>query len=82
MDLAEERFEALDEADQVAATLRAYTLEELKKVTDAATADAAIQAQLDALSVTFVDAVLPLKAQIKTLRSDYRAQIKARIKPA
>ena len=76
-ELAEDRFEALDDADQLPATLRSYILEELKKVTDAATADAAIQAQLDALSTAFVDAVLPVKAQLSTLRSDTRAAIKA-----
>ena len=75
-ELAEDRFEALPEADQLPATLRSYILAELKTVTDGATADAAIQAQLDGYSTTFVDCVLPLKAQIATLRSDTRTQIR------
>jgi hypothetical protein len=75
-ELAEDRFEALPDADQLPATLRAYILEELKTVTDAATADAAVQAQLDGYSTTFVDCILPIKAQIKTLRTDTRAAIR------
>ena len=76
-DLAEDRFELLPDADQVQATLRTYILEELKTVTDGATADAGIRATLDAASVTFVDGVLPIKAQISTLRSDTKAAIRA-----
>ena len=39
-EVAEDRFELLPDADQLHATLRTYILEELKKVTDGATADA------------------------------------------
>lgn len=81
-ELAEERYEALDAADQTLATYRAILLEELKKVTDAATADAGIRATLDTLSATYAEAILPLKMQLSTLRADYRAQIKALIQAA
>lgn len=77
---AETRFEALPDVDQVPATLRAYILEELKKVTDGTTADAGVQAQLDGYSTTFVDGILPIKAQAATLRTDTRAAIRALLK--